>query len=620
MTLQVLWTRALAVLHRLVDLLVHDHPAGVPDRAGRRVGGVRPGQPADAAPGALAGGPAPRRRRSRSARPTCSPTSIPLRLRLAVCSRRSFGVDAILICQFVARLHHRAAGDVPDGGRLPAHDTDRGRPTSTRWGATWAAPTRSTRWAPSSGRSCRGSSCCPKLGLQRGIYAAVVPRSGAGRRCCSRWRRVSPGGAGRGRRPRRSRWRSSGLVSAALEPGQLLGRVLPRVDRARLHQRARSRSASGQTPKLVFYEDGIATTVSVDQWDKTFSMKNNGKVDASNDADMPTQIIVGLLPLLLYPRRAARPRWRWSASARASPPARSPSSRSRRWRWSSWSRPSTAPRTSSTTTTTARWRTPRSRRGSATGAISSPSAAIPFDVIVSEPSNPWITGVSNLFTREYFRRHQAPARAGRHLLPVGAAVRDGALEHQDHLPHPARGVPLRLRVRGRGSLVGHDPHRQHEAAAAGSSTVIERGLPRSGDARRGQAGRLSRRRTTCSPTCCSAPTSWSRSPPARPINTDDNARIEFAAPRDLLGYAKFDPYLAKVYGADVALRPARPGSCAGTTARTASAARGARCARSLLAHGKAREAELWTRRAEAAAAPRRRSTRACCCDLVATRD
>ena len=33
-----------------------------------------------------------------------------------------------------------------------------------------------------------------------------------------------------------------------------------------------------------------------------------------------------------------------------------------------------------------------------------------------------------------------------------------------------------------------------------------------------------------------------------PVNTDDNARIEFAAPRDLLGYAKFDPYLTKVYG------------------------------------------------------------------------
>ena len=33
-----------------------------------------------------------------------------------------------------------------------------------------------------------------------------------------------------------------------------------------------------------------------------------------------------------------------------------------------------------------------------------------------------------------------------------------------------------------------------------------------------------------------------------PVNTDDNARIEFPAPRDLLGYAKFEPYRANVYG------------------------------------------------------------------------
>ena len=56
--------------------------------------------------------------------------------------------------------------------------------------------------------------------------------------------------------------------------------------------------------------------MSVDQWGKTFSLKNNGKVDASNDGDMATQIIVGLLPLLLY-QAGRRPRSRWSATARA---------------------------------------------------------------------------------------------------------------------------------------------------------------------------------------------------------------------------------------------------------------------------------------------------------------
>ena len=33
-----------------------------------------------------------------------------------------------------------------------------------------------------------------------------------------------------------------------------------------------------------------------------------------------------------------------------------------------------------------------------------------FDVIISQPSNPWITGVSNLFTREYFQDIKARLR------------------------------------------------------------------------------------------------------------------------------------------------------------------------------------------------------------------
>jgi spermidine synthase len=36
-----------------------------------------------------------------------------------------------------------------------------------------------------------------------------------------------------------------------------------------------------------------------------------------------------------------------------------------------------------------------------------------YDVIISEPSNPWLTGVANLFTREYF------AAAHRALTPEG---------------------------------------------------------------------------------------------------------------------------------------------------------------------------------------------------------
>src|SRR5262249_19023958 len=74
-----------------------------------------------------------------------------------------------------------------------------------------------------------------------------------------------------------------------------------RVSIARDYLERQRRKQSCATPKLLFYEDGIATTVPIDQWGKILALKNNGKVDASNDADMPTQISVGLLPMLLYP-------------------------------------------------------------------------------------------------------------------------------------------------------------------------------------------------------------------------------------------------------------------------------------------------------------------------------
>ena len=48
--------------------------------------------------------------------------------------------------------------------------------------------------------------------------------------------------------------------------------------------------------------DDSATTVTVDQWGKMFSLKNNGKVDASNGDDMPTQIMVAALPMLMQAR------------------------------------------------------------------------------------------------------------------------------------------------------------------------------------------------------------------------------------------------------------------------------------------------------------------------------
>ena len=108
-----------------------------------------------------------------------------------------------------------------------------------------------------------------------------------------------------------------------------------------------------------------------------------------------------------------------------------------------------------------------------------------------------------------------------------------------------------------------------------------------------------------------------------PSSTPTTTRcIEFAAPRDLLGYSSFDPYLAKVYG------PMWPyGHLTGLVEGYEGATRAsdvAQLARSLLAHGKSREAKLWQGRAEAAAEERTRPSEVehtrMLLDLVATRE
>ena len=77
------------------------------------------------------------------------------------------------------------------------------------------------------------------------------------------------------------------------------------------------------------------------------------------------------------------------------------------------------------------------------------------------------------------------------------------------------------------------------------------------------------------------------------VNTDDNALIEFGAPRDLLGFHRYDSSVVRIYGASwpyahvSALLDRQPDGPAA-----------ARLARGLLAHGKQREAGVFIARAE----------------------
>jgi hypothetical protein len=223
-----------------------------------------------------------------------------------------------------------------------------------------------------------------------------------------------------------------------------------------------------------------------------------------------------------------------------------------------------------------------------------------FDVFVSQPSNPWLTGVSNLFTREYFRDVK------KRLAPHGLFCQWAQLYEMS--PWNIKTIYRTLREEFPYVYVFAAEDLSSDTILIASEEPIKLDLATLERAYRDPTTRAEARRAGL-PTphdvvayLLLGPEELESFTAGSPDNTDDNARIEFSAPRDLLGYAKFDPYLAKVYG------PMWPygrltelvrGYDGGGDAARRSADCG-RLGRSLIAHGKARESELWTRRAEAA--------------------
>ena len=137
-----------------------------------------------------------------------------------------------------------------------------------------------------------------------------------------------------------------------------------------------------------------------------------------------------------------------------------------------------------------------------------------FDVIISQPSNPWITGVSNLFTREYFRDVRA------RLADDGVFCQWAQLYEmspfniktiyrtlRDEFPHVLvfaaedLSSDTILIASARPHRPGHRPHRR-----ACWPTPAPGPRP---------PGRASTPPTTSPPTCCWAPRRSRPSPPGR---------------------------------------------------------------------------------------------------------
>lgn len=164
---------------------------------------------------------------------------------------------------------------------------------------------------------------------------------------------------------------------------------------------------------LLFYDEGLSTVVTVakNRESDNIWLANNGKVDASTTTDMPTQVLCSLLPMQF----AEQPKdvlviglasgitagavTLLDAVERLDIVELEPAIEQAARYFDAYNH--------------AVLDDPRTRLVTNDGRnhlLLTPPGT--YDVIVSEPSNPWITGVSNLFTREFFEMGKARLKPG----------------------------------------------------------------------------------------------------------------------------------------------------------------------------------------------------------------
>jgi spermidine synthase len=161
---------------------------------------------------------------------------------------------------------------------------------------------------------------------------------------------------------------------------------------------------------LLFYKDGISTTVTVHQrYPHYIYLRVNGKTDASNGVDMKTQLMIGHLPALLHPNPKSALVIGLGSGVTVGAleqygldkidvveiePAVVKASNF----FKNENRDALSdPRTNLAISDARNFLLTSSRQ---------------YDLIVSEPSNPWIGGVATLFTVEFFNLERKHLKSG----------------------------------------------------------------------------------------------------------------------------------------------------------------------------------------------------------------
>lgn len=306
---------------------------------------------------------------------------------------------------------------------------------------------------------------------------------------------------------------------------------------------ARSVYAGGWAPsgRIIYHRDGIATTVTVDQQEDGvgISMKVNGKVDASDIGDMPTQVLSGLLPILLHPDPKSVLVIGYGSGVTPGAVLQAPIERLQVAELEEAvyeaanthfahvnHQPKTDPRATLTVDDGRNFLLTRDQK---------------FDVIISEPSNPWMSGAASLFTTDFFK------------IAKGRLAEQGLFLQWFQLYELAPSN-IHALVRTFHSVF---PHVLIFSPSPTSNDTLLIGSDRPVQLDRAQVAKLlsdPRLKAELLRANVEVPEDFwglflvgtdeiDQFVGDGPLNTDDNALIEFAAPKDLLDFALEDPRL-----------------------------------------------------------------------------
>ena len=285
--------------------------------------------------------------------------------------------------------------------------------------------------------------------------------------------------------------------------------------------------------ELLYYREGSTGTVAVRRLAGTVSLAIDGKVDASNAGDMLTQRLLAHVPLLLHPDPKRVAVLGLGSGVTLGSALTHPISEATVLEIS----PEVVDASRFFETENHRaLADPRTRVVVGDGRTHLMLGRGTYDVIISEPSNPWMAGIASLFTREFFEGARA-------RLAPGGVLCQWAHTYDISSSDLKSIVATFLSVFPNGTLwlVG-----DADVLLVGSTEPLDGRIGGIGDAMRrpgvaadlagvGVTGPFSL--TTLFVAQGDALKAWAN---GAPLQTDDRAQLEFSGPRSIFGSYRDD--------------------------------------------------------------------------------